>query len=85
MEHVITRDEVMEIKRDLEGGGGRGDGDYDGGAGPHPALPSPRPPASLSPRPVLPSPRAASPRHVQHHHRHVQDKAEGGRGRDERG
>ena len=56
MEHVITRDEVMEIERDLEGGGGRGDGDDDGGAGPRPALPHVQ----------------HRIRHVQHRIRHVQ-------------
>ena len=65
MEHVITRDEVMEIEWDLEGSGGRGDGDYDGGAGPRLALPSaphlPRPPAPPSPRPAPPLPHAALP------------------------
>ena len=33
MEHVITRDEVMEIERDLEGGGGRAGFRGGGGGG----------------------------------------------------
>ena len=60
MEHVITRDEVMEIERDLEGGGGRGDGDDDGGAGPR-----------TEAQHCLPHVQHRI-RHVQHRIRHVQ-------------
>ncbi|KAL5469121.1 hypothetical protein EMCRGX_G030323 [Ephydatia muelleri] len=89
MEHVITRDKVMEIEWDLEGGGGRGDGDDDGGAGPRPALPSHvqhriRHDHQYRHLPVQHClchlqhrlPRPDHLRHVQHHLRHVQDEAE---------